>query len=126
VSSGGIYFLFSPSGKLKTVVLIPTSKTLTRRDLNLNNALRKRKTPPELKSLSAEPLHTPHSKLIRSYSEAVSQSSSKSVAGKGEKVSLSERGFVSQSVSQGISFASVIYYLPPSKTPVREKPPTNS
>jgi hypothetical protein len=36
-------FYFPPSGKLKTLVLIPTSKTRTRRDLNLNNALRKRK-----------------------------------------------------------------------------------
>jgi hypothetical protein len=71
-------FYFPPSGKLKTLVLIPTSKTRTRRDLNLNNALRKRKrtTWTELNwtaqfSLSAEPLHTPHSKLFRSYSEAI-------------------------------------------------------
>lgn len=69
--SGGIYFLFSPSGKLKTPVLTPTTKTRTRRDLNLNNALRKRKrtTWTELNWTAFLPSLFTH--LIRSYSEAI-------------------------------------------------------
>jgi len=105
-------FYFPPQVSLKTNVLIPTSKTLARRDLNLNNALRKRKRPPELNwtELNSPFLPSLFAHLIRSYSEAIPKQlvspPSKNVSGKCEKVSLSEREpSVSQSVSQGISLA---------------------